>query len=106
MSEENTTDTESETPEISPIEDFINAVTAKDYVSASKDFENMMMSKVDDALGQEKINIASQVFNDEEPNGDESEEDLEDSDEEESKDNDEEDLEDSNEEESEEEPTS
>ena len=84
MSEENTTDTESETPKISPIEDFINAVTAKDYVAASKDFEDMMMSKVDDALGQEKINIASQVFNDEEPAEEESEEDLEDSNEEES----------------------
>ena len=67
MSEENTIDAESETPEVSPAENFINAVTAKDYVAASKDFEDMMMAKVDDALEQEKINLASQVFNDEDP---------------------------------------
>ena len=52
MSEENTVDTESETPEVSPAENFIDAVTAKDYVAASKDFEDMMMAKVDDALEQ------------------------------------------------------
>mgnify|MGYP001357233693 FL=1 len=67
MSEENTVDTESETPEVSPAENFINAVTAKDFVSASKDFEDIMMAKVGDALDQEKINLASQVFNDEDP---------------------------------------
>jgi len=77
MSEENTVDAESETPEVSPAENFINAVTAKDYVSASKDFEDMMMAKVDDALEQEKINLASQVFNDEDP----SEEEIDDSEE-------------------------
>ena len=67
MSEENTVDTESETPEVSPAENFINAVTAKDFVSASKDFVDIMMSKVGDALDQEQINLASQVFNDEDP---------------------------------------
>ena len=77
MSEENTVDTESETPEVSPAENFINAVTAKDYVAASKDFEDMMMAKVDDALEQEKINLAGQVFNDEDP----SEEEIDDSEE-------------------------
>ena len=77
MSEENTVDAESETPEVSPAENFINAVTAKDYVAASKDFEDMMMAKVDDALEQEKINLASQVFNDEDP----SEEEIDDSEE-------------------------
>ena len=77
MSEENTVDAESETPEVSPAENFINAVTAKDYVAASKDFEDMMMAKVDDALEQEKINLAGQVFNDEDP----SEEEIDDSEE-------------------------
>ena len=71
MSEENTVDAESETPEVSPAENFINAVTAKDFVSASKDFEDMMMAKVGDALDQEKINLASQVFNDEDPSEEE-----------------------------------
>ena len=71
MSEENTVDAESETPEVSPAENFINAVTAKDFVSASKDFEDMMKAKVGDALDQEKINLASQVFNDEDPSEEE-----------------------------------
>ena len=67
MSEENTVDAESETPEVSPAENFINAVTAKDYVAASKEFEEMMLGKVDDALEQEKVNLAGQIFNGEEP---------------------------------------
>ena len=67
MSEENTVDAESETPKVSPAENFINAVTAKDYVAASKEFEEMMLGKVDDALEQEKVNLAGQVFNGEEP---------------------------------------
>ena len=67
MSEENTVDAESETPEVSPAENFINAVTAKDYVAASKEFEEMILGKVDDALEQEKVNLAGQVFNGEEP---------------------------------------
>lgn len=67
MSEENTVDTESETPEVSPAENFINAVTAKDYVAASKEFEEMMLGKVDNALEQEKVNLAGQIFNGEEP---------------------------------------
>ena len=46
-------------------------MTAKDFVSASKDFEDMMMAKVGDALDQEKINLASQVFNDEDPSEEE-----------------------------------
>ena len=67
MSEENTVDAESETPEVSPAENFINAVTSKDYVAASKEFEEMMLGKVDTALEQEKINLAGQIFNNQEP---------------------------------------
>ena len=78
MSEENTVDAESETPEVSPAENFINAVTSKDYVAASKEFEEMMLGKVDTALEQEKINLAGQIFNNQEP----SEEDEDESDEE------------------------
>tara|TARA_B100000131_G_scaffold284809_1_gene293664 strand:+ start:24 stop:422 length:399 start_codon:yes stop_codon:yes gene_type:complete len=74
MSEENTVDAESETPEVSPAENFINAVTAKDYVAASKEFEEMMLGKVDTALEQEKINLAGQIFNGEEPPEEEEEE--------------------------------
>ena len=71
MSEENTVDAESETPEVSPAENFINAVTSKDYVAASKEFEEMMLSKIDTSMEQEKINLAGQIFNGETPPEDE-----------------------------------
>ena len=74
MSEENTVDAESETPEVSPAENFINAVTSKDYVAASKEFEEMMLSKIDTSMEQEKINLAGQIFNGETPPEDEDEE--------------------------------
>ena len=74
MSEENTVDAESETPEVSPAENFINAVTSKDYVAASKEFEEMMLSKIDTSMEQEKINLAGQIFNGETPPEDEDDE--------------------------------
>tara|TARA_A100001388_G_scaffold49067_2_gene32691 strand:- start:5511 stop:5957 length:447 start_codon:yes stop_codon:yes gene_type:complete len=74
MSEENTVDTESETPEVSPAENFIDAITSKDYVAASKEFEEMMLSKIDTSMEQEKINLAGQIFNGETPPEDEDEE--------------------------------
>ena len=60
MSEENIENEEMK--QLSSTENFIDAVTAKDFVSASKEFEELMLSKVDNALEQEKINIASQVY--------------------------------------------
>ena len=42
-------------------------MTSKDYVAASKEFEEMMLGKVDTALEQEKINLAGQIFNNQEP---------------------------------------
>ena len=74
MSEENTVDAESETPEVSPAENFINAITSKDYVAASKEFEEMMLSKIDTSMEQEKINLAGQIFNGETPPEDEDDE--------------------------------
>lgn len=74
MSEENTIDTESETPEVSPAENFIDAITSKDYVAASKEFEEMMLSKIDTSMEQEKINLAGQIFNGETPPEDEDDE--------------------------------
>ena len=97
MSEENTTDTESETPEISPAENFIDAVSANDYVAASKEFEDMLLSKIDTSMEQEKINLAAQIFNGETPPEDEDDEDhIEDD-----YDEEEEDLDDDSEEDSE-----
>ena len=45
------------------IEDIINHVTKQDFSKAAPTFAEIMASKVDDALEQEKISIASQVFN-------------------------------------------
>ena len=79
MSEENIENAESETLEISPAENFVNVVTAKDFVSASKEFEEMMTDKVSNALEQEKINIADQIFNGGNPDDtEENEEDFDD----------------------------
>tara|TARA_Y100000004_G_scaffold187276_1_gene239850 strand:+ start:397 stop:846 length:450 start_codon:yes stop_codon:yes gene_type:complete len=78
MSEENTADAESETPEVSPAENFIDAITAKDYVAASKEFEEMMLSKIDTSMEQEKINLAGQIFNGETPPEDEDDDEEED----------------------------
>ena len=103
MSEENITDAESETPEVSSAENFINAITAKDFVSASKEFEDMMMAKVDDTLEQEKINMAGQVFNDEEPSEDDDTEEVGDDDTEEVGDDDTEEVEEYDEEDDEDE---
>lgn len=57
---------------------FIDAVTQKDYVSANNMFAELMGQKIDVALDAEKIGMANQVFNSGETDGDEvSDEELE-----------------------------
>ena len=60
-----------------PLEDLVQAAMDKNYTVANELFTDLMQSKVGDALDQEKIGIAGQIFNGEEP-----EEDIELSDEE------------------------
>ena len=45
------------------IEDLINDVSNQDFAKAQPTFAELMNSKVADALEQEKINVAAQIFN-------------------------------------------
>lgn len=49
------------------IEDLINNVVDQDFSKAAPTFAEIMKSKMDDALEQEKISIADQIFNGAEP---------------------------------------
>ena len=66
------------------IEDLINNVIDQDFAKAGPTFQELMQDRMNDALEQEKISVAGQIFNSEEPeeeidNGDTTaEEDLED----------------------------
>ena len=84
------------------IEDIINNVANQDFSKAQPTFAELMKQKVNHALEQEKIAVANQIFNSEEP--EEAEEESEEDSDEASEDN-EEDSEDhiENDEESEEE---
>ncbi len=56
------------------ITDLINNVTDQDFANAGPTFAEIMKSKMDDALEQEKISLADQIFNGVDP---EEEEELE-----------------------------
>lgn len=45
------------------IEDLINNVANQDFSKAAPTFAEIMKAKMDDALEQEKISIADQIFN-------------------------------------------
>lgn len=58
---------ELETPKTTTIEDLINTVTTQDFSKAGPTFAEIMQGKMADALEQEKISVADQVFNNAEP---------------------------------------
>ena len=58
---------ELETPKTTTIEDLINTVTTQDFSKAGPTFAEIMQGKMADALEQEKISVANQVFNNAEP---------------------------------------
>ena len=45
------------------IEDFINAVSEKDYAKAEPMFQDMMGQRMNDALDAEKIAVANKIYN-------------------------------------------
>jgi hypothetical protein len=45
------------------IEDLINNVANQDFANAGPTFAEIMRSKMDDALEQEKVAVAGQIFN-------------------------------------------
>lgn len=49
------------------INDFINAIEKQDFTSAEKDFNDLLGDRMQDALDQAKVKIASSMYNDEEP---------------------------------------
>jgi len=76
------------------IEDFINNVMDKDYTTAQLTFADLMQARMQDALDQQKIVVAGQMFGEEEDTDDIEDEDLEDAFEDEDEDLEDEDLED------------
>lgn len=60
-----------EETEVNPIEDLINTVTTQDFSKAGPTFAEIMQDKMADALEQEKIAVADQVFNNAEPEDEE-----------------------------------
>lgn len=49
------------------IDDFIKAIEKQDFTSAEKDFNDMIGDRMQTALDQAKVSVASQMYNDEEP---------------------------------------
>ena len=56
--------------ETNPINDLVQAAMNQDYTTANEIFNDMMSDKVSDALDQEKISIANQLYNGGQPEDD------------------------------------
>lgn len=52
---------------MSELESFIDAVAQQDFNQANSVFNDMIGQRMSDALDQEKIAVAGQIFNNEEP---------------------------------------
>tara|TARA_R110002153_G_scaffold27498_1_gene85380 strand:+ start:1382 stop:1627 length:246 start_codon:yes stop_codon:yes gene_type:complete len=46
-----------------PIADFLNSVEKEDYVSAEKEFNDLVGDRLQDTLDQAKISIAQSIYN-------------------------------------------
>jgi len=62
------------------IEDLIDNISVQDYVKAEPAFNELLHAKMNDALEAEKIKVAGQIFNGDEPDDEQLELDLEDED--------------------------
>ena len=78
MSEVETLDAETQEAEAqeNPLAGLVDAALAKDYNKANEIFGQAISVKLDDVMDQERIKLAGQIFNGEEP--EEEEEDVED----------------------------
>jgi TATA-binding protein-associated factor Taf7 len=54
---------ETETVELSPTENLVNALEVGNFTSAEDLFNTLMNDKVQDALDAEKVSVAGQIFN-------------------------------------------
>lgn len=62
------------------INDFLDAVIDQDFSKAGPMFNDLLDMKLNDALEQEKIAVADQIFNGAEPDEDEIDDDISDED--------------------------
>ena len=60
------------------IENFIDNVMDKDYTTAQVNFTDLIQARMQDALDQQKIVVAGQMFGEEDDTDDINDEDLED----------------------------
>lgn len=72
---------EVDSPINDPIKDMIDAIAAKNFNQASDTFNSLISDKLNTALDQERVNVASQIFNDDEDDDEEEDTDVEMSDE-------------------------
>tara|TARA_R110002153_G_scaffold47751_2_gene134786 strand:+ start:257 stop:514 length:258 start_codon:yes stop_codon:yes gene_type:complete len=61
---------------MSSIDDFIDHVVGKDFVSAQSEFQSVLNTKMQDAIDQEKIAVAGAMFGEDEDNPDDVEWDV------------------------------
>ena len=66
--------------EVNPSQTFVDDVLAKNFAGAQSMFNDMLGTKLSDALDAEKVSLAQQVYNGGEPDEDQLELDLEDDD--------------------------
>tara|TARA_Y100000310_G_scaffold180585_1_gene180492 strand:+ start:605 stop:931 length:327 start_codon:yes stop_codon:yes gene_type:complete len=69
--------------EVNPMQTFVDDILSKNFAGAQTTFNDLLGDKLNDALDAEKVALAQQVYNGEEPDEDQYELDLEDGDEEE-----------------------
>ena len=68
--------------EVNPMQTFVDDILQKNFAGAQSTFNDLLGDKLNDALDAEKVALAQQVYNGEEPDEDQLELDLEDGDEE------------------------
>ena len=66
--------------EVNPMQTFVDDILTKNFSGAKTTFNDMLGTKLSDALDAEKVALAQQVYNGEEPNEEQMELDLEDDD--------------------------
>jgi len=66
--------------EVNPMQTFVDDILTKNFSGAQTTFNDMLGTKLSDALDAEKVALAQQVYNGEEPNEEQMELDLEDDD--------------------------
>ncbi len=62
--------------EVNPTQAFVDDILAKNFAGAQTTFNDMLGAKLNDALDAEKVAMAQQVYNGEEPNEEQMELDL------------------------------